>query len=1073
MSLTSQQQKAAYSSSSVVVIAGAGTGKTHLLTKRFLFYLQNRHISPLEIVTVTFTEKAAQELRSRIRELIKQHLPNDFAVLAELEASQISTIHALASRICQENSEAAQIPANFQVLDDLQQKIWLQESINLALANLPAHYFDNIDYSVMKESLTNLLNDPDTAQQALQQKIPDWQELIVLYQQSVLNSLIDDHNWQKSRNILLDNCGDSADKLEIVRQEVLEAIDKLQHQYDSDSIDAIAGIKVNCGSGKNWQDIGIVKDALKTIRDLTRKLTKDGLTDLEPTEADTKLQQILPNLRAAYHDVADYLTQLKHQDRILTFNDLETYAIKALANPQVRQNYQQKWRVFLIDEFQDTNPTQAKLLKALISNAEITIVGDRKQSIYGFRRADIKVFADFKTDILQNNGQEVVLSTSFRTHQPLIAQINRIFQPLLQQEHQDLTAFRESAPLNDGLDIPYIQAFAIASVKGTEKQQRQQAEAEQIALKIKQLLDSKTLVHDKPSQTLRPIEPKDILILTRTWSPLEIYGEAIAAQDIPIAPAGGGNLLATRGAKDGWTLLRFLADTQDDIALVALLRSPLFTISDRILMQTAQGCLKPNSSWWEAIQDNTEADFIYPIKVLSELLAQKDLMPPSRLLQKCDRLTGYTAIISNLPAGKRRLDDWQGFCEFIQDLETDTLDLFAVVRHLKQLYDYEAQIPRPVLETENAVRLMTIYAAKGLESSVVIVADLNKRKPSSYTEIYFNSQWGVALKTKDENNNSQKPLLYRWLEQQKKQQESAEDLRVLYVAFTRARDYLILSASQESGGDLDLIQPGLAAAEIPVEIIPWQQETISLAAPAPITQSDLSKTEALDDRQPALLIESVGSGIFELPVTALTNYARCPYWFKFQYVWGHPGIGEGIAHATEVGSLVHTALEHNITDLARLQPFCHLSWEQTPVTEALDLVKDFLDSDTYKTFRDTATAKEYPVRLKIEGIDFSGIVDLLGQDWLLDYKSDRVVNPQHHRFQIWAYASALGYNKAYIAYLRHNYVHNFTLADLDAIAIEAQQLVKEIVAGNYQAKPKIENCTICPYNSLCQFAILE
>jgi ATP-dependent helicase/nuclease subunit A len=1081
MSLTPEQQTAAYTSSSLIITAGAGTGKTHLLTERFLFYLQNRHISPLQIATVTFTEKAASELRSRIRGLIKDKLPDHLALLAELEASQISTIHALAGRICQENSEVAGIPANFTVLEDARGKIWLREGIETALANLPVECFTDIPYSLMKESLNYLLSDPNTAEKALQKGIQDWNELIVVVRKAALKSLVNCDLWRKSRDILLKNIGKLGDKLETIRQDVLLAMAELEKSnYSKDTIAVIDRIKVNVGSQKSWQDITIVKNALQDIRELTRDSIKEGLINLELGEADVRLQKMLPALTEAYWDVSSYLTHLKQQARVLTFSDLEVYALKALANPQVREYYQQRWRVFLIDEFQDTNPTQAELLKALTSNAELTIVGDLKQSIYGFRRADIQVFKDFRQYILQNRGQEVILNTSFRTHQPLITLINRIFQPLLGEIQQDLAAYRELPPnrehgkTGESLEtlnqtsIPYIQAFAVAAEKDTDKMQRQQAEAYYIAAKIKQILDNKTLVHDKQSQSLRPIQPGDILVLTRTWSPLAIYGEAISALGIPIAPAGGGNLLATREAKDCWVLLRFLADTQDDLALVALLRSPWFTICDRILFQVAQHHISIDQenqpSWWEKIQSSQYSELEYPVQVLSELLTQRDLDSPSRLLQKSDRFTGYTAIISNLSEGKRRLADWQGFREFVKELEAGTQDIFSVVRDLKQLYDNEAEIPRLPLEIENAVGLMTIYAAKGLESPLVVVADLNKEKPPSYPGVYFSSQWGVAVKSKDNRNNYQKPVLYQWLEKQKQQQESEEALRVLYVALTRARDYLILSASQANKGDLKLLAPGLAAAEIPLETMPFiaeQLRSLTVSFP-PIPNSNYT-----------LLTNSVGSGIFELPVTALTEYARCPHRFYWQYLEGHPGIGEGIAYGMEIGSLVHKALEHNITDTTRLIPFTNYTWQPETVNEALDLVAKFLTHNTYKTFRDTAIKKEHSVILKIGTINFFGVVDLLGKDWLLDYKSDRIITPQDHRFQLSAYTQALGYKQAYIAYLRHNYVYQFEEKQLKAIAQETEKIATEIATGNYEPKPSTKNCSICPYNSLCEFAILS
>ncbi|NJL52321.1 MAG: UvrD-helicase domain-containing protein [Hydrococcus sp. SU_1_0] len=128
--LTPEQQAAAYAPCSVVITAGAGTGKTHMLAERYLYYLRERNLSPLEIVAVTFTEKAATELRSRIRSLVSQELPQRLDLLAELEAAQISTIHALSARVCQEHFQVINIPADFQVLDDLEGQGWLRMGYN-------------------------------------------------------------------------------------------------------------------------------------------------------------------------------------------------------------------------------------------------------------------------------------------------------------------------------------------------------------------------------------------------------------------------------------------------------------------------------------------------------------------------------------------------------------------------------------------------------------------------------------------------------------------------------------------------------------------------------------------------------------------------------------------------------------------------------------------------------------------------------------------------------------------------------------------------------------------------------
>lgn len=1088
MSLTPEQQAAAYGPCSVVITAGAGTGKTHMLAERYLYYLQERTLSPLEVVAVTFTEKAATELRSRIRALVSQRMPLRLDLLAELEAAQISTIHALSARICQEHFQLIHIPADFQVLDGLEGKVWLQDGLQKALTDLSPEIFKVIPYSLLQQLLNKLLDDPYTARKALDRGIQNWDKLIADARTEAVKTIVNDPAWLSCGSILEQHQGQEGDKLEVIRISVLEAIADLEDVENIDrAIATIDKVNLRVGSKKNWQDDGlkIVRNALKTLRENVRRVTSQGLLNLKLGDVDEQLKLIIPALTQAYHQVADYLSRLKLQNKILTFNDLEIYALQALNSVQVQNYYQQRWQVFLVDEFQDTNPTQAELLSTLTNKAELTIVGDIKQSIYGFRRADIRVFKQFRDRILNNGGKEVILGTSFRTHQALINNFNQIFAPLLKENHQDLKAFRQSPPIagERGEIFNYLQVLTIGdpfTPEGEEKPpkpskaQRQRVEAFNLAERIKQMLDHKTPVFDKETRTTRPIQPKDIAILTRTWQPLEIYNEALSAVGIPVAPGRGGNLLATREAKDGNILLRFLANTQDDIALVAVLRSPFFAISDRILFQLRQGFNSSQNSraggeksedtcWWKEIQNSQLPQLQHPIKILKQLLIACRSQTPSRILQICDRLTGYTAVIANLPGAKRRLADWQGFRQLVKNLEEGICDLFSVVRRLKSIYENEIAVPRPILTASNAVSLMTIFASKGLEWSLVIVADLSKERPKNFPAVYFNGNLGVAVKSKNSLGEIQKPVLYSWLEYIQDRQERAEAYRVLYVALTRARDYLWLSAAEPYKGELNRLQRGLTAANVPTFTIPY----IDAKALPPIP-----KTPAIAEQLPPLLLNSVGSGISELPVTALTDYARCPQRFKLHFIDGHPGLGEGRASGMQIGTLVHKSLENNITQAKDLVPFAEGEWSESIFVDAITLAQRFFQLPLYQSFRASAIAKEQQVSLKLGKITFNGVIDLVGDNWILDYKSDRTIQPEDHRFQLWVYAQALNYNNAHIAYLRHDLIHSFQETELNAIASETNNLAQQISQGNYTATPTMEKCAFCPYIAFCNDAMI-
>jgi ATP-dependent helicase/nuclease subunit A len=1057
VSLTTQQQAAVHANGSVAVIAGAGTGKTYMLAERYLHHLQTDNLSPLEIVAVTFTEKAAFELRSRIRAAVSQQLPNCSELLAELEAAQISTIHALAMRICREHPEVADIPADFTVLDELEGFLQIQEWLDEALDRLPVKLYEQVPYSLMSQALQLLLSDPISAKKALVQTTDNWQQLARNLQQQALSELLQHSTWQDARNTLESYCGKAGDRLEAeTRLPALQAMNNLSIGGNpKEELSIINGLKINFGSKKNWVEGGleVVKESIKELRDLVQSLLKTGLITLEIGAADEKLTVMLPSLREAFDLVQKHITKAKHHARVLDFADLEVYALKALQDTEVQSYYARRWQAFLIDEFQDTNPVQSEILKILTRNTLITIVGDAKQSIYGFRRADVEIFRSWCDEIKNNGGQEQILNTSFRTHKSLVDNINNIFAPLLGELHQDLDAHRLESPH----DYPAVRVFTLEAESDILKPQRLRVEAAHVAALLKEMLDNQTLVHDKKTNTVRPIVVGDIAILSRTWEPLEVYGEALESVGIPVALAGGGNLLNTREAKDAWALLRFLADTSDDLALVAVLRSPFFAMSDRILFTFVQSQEEESKfDWWKKLKNSDIPELQRPLEVLGKILHQRNLESPTRLLQLADHLTGYTAVITNLPGAARREADWRGFFELVRRLEHGNSDVFAVVRRLKRLAAAEVEIPRLSLPASNAVALMTIHAAKGLEWSVVVVPDLTRARPNTSEVVYFDPAHGVALKLEDGQGETIKPVLYVYLEYLRKQREQAEALRVLYVALTRVRDKLILTATSDSGNGIELLKPGFATAGIPINIIPFDPE---LAKPPVPLEPPLATVPS------QLLINSVGSGLFELPVTALSEYALCPKRFQYRFIQGHPGISAGFSTAKRVGTLTHLALERDIVDIDVLAGF-DASLPREDVETALELARRFYTLADYALFQEGQ--REKVTTLKIGRLTLNGIIDVLGENWVLDFKTDKEKDPQHHRFQLWAYAQATDSKTAHIAYLRHDYLHTFSTAELEETGKEVEILVKQILDGDYSAISSDRNCSYCPYGEICE-----
>lgn len=1055
MGLTHEQRQAARSPSSVAVTAGAGAGKTHMLTERYLFHLEEHRLSPLEVVAVTFTDKAAAELRARIREKVTERMAGREDVVSELEAAQISTIHSLAARICRDHYDLADISPDFRILDEAEGVVWTAERFAESLDVVPLEIYRKLSFSLVRDCLEAFLRDPVTAERALAVDPACWESAVAAARDAAINSLKRDPRWLAALDVLRAYSGAEGDLIEAQRRVAYAATRAIEGGApEREHLDALLGIKLTGGSAKKWPDGGLpeVKECLKGVRELAKEWYEAAT--LELAEADRRLAEMLPHLREAFAVVRAHLADAKRRARVLDYADLEDHALRILHHESARAFYAERWKAFLVDEFQDTNPVQGELLGLLTEGAHVTIVGDEKQSIYGFRRADVSVFRSYREGIKRAGGMDGELSVSFRAHAGLISAINRLFAPVLGHIHQNLSAHREEPP-HEG---PYMHARAVSAEKGVGKPSRQRAEAKHLADEIRALLDRGLLVHDKKSDVLRPARPGDFAVLSRTWAPLEIYGEALAAADIRAVHAGGGSLLETREVKDAVAMVRFLADPLDDLALVTVLRSPFFAVSDRNLVLFSRE-LGRGGHWWPRLEEAAaDGPLACAADTLRSLLKARRTESPRRLLQLADGLTGYCAVIANLPNASRREADWRGFLETLAKWETAGADdVFTLARHLKILVEAEVELPRPPLDSGDAVSLMTIHAAKGLEWPVVIVPDLSRQTPGGGREVLFDPELGVAFGVAGEDGEPGCPAVYSVMAAARKEREEAEARRVLYVAVTRARDRALLTSTSETGGALKHLLPGLEVAGMALEPIIYREED---AAPPLLPEPPAYDLPA------TFLLDEFSLPLTDIPVTALGDYAACPQRFRFRFVDGHPGAGEGLAVGRRVGKLTHKALELGIREAAALRRYD----ETLPVEhveEAIRLAESFADAEVYSPYREDGAGSEESVLLTVGGVTLHGVIDLVGADFVMDFKSDQEVSPAHHRFQLWAYARAAGKGTAHIAYLRHGHVHTFTAGELEDVEREAQTLFERLRASDLRPTPSPESCCRCPFGELC------
>ncbi len=911
--LTPEQEAVVWTRGSLAVSAGAGTGKTLLLAHRYLFHVLEERQSPLSVVALTFTERAALELRARIREILRAELQRPpeseptgeeegaidrEVILAELEAAQISTIHALCLRICQEHPEEAGVPHQVTVLDDISRGLHLPGWIEDALDTLPQQIYDRLPYSVLRAALPPLLEDPVTAEWAFERDPAEWPARLAEERQRLRTSLTTDPLWLSSAALLETLSGPPGDLMEVNRQTVLQSLALMgdSEAAHSAAIARIAAIKVRGGSAAKWgkESFEATKTAIKALRAQAQKLhPKEVALDWDGTPERAQLNrtmvELLPSLREAFHWTQAHIERAKRAARQLDFGDLELGALKALASPAVRRYYQTRWRSFLVDEFQDTNPVQRAILDRLQEGSTITIVGDAKQAIYGFRRAGHEVFEETRTRILDDGGSNHSLSRSFRTHQRLIESFNLVFAELLAAQHEPLDAARPCSP-HDGPSLRWITLEQEKSPRGRSRSSTR-VEAAYLAEQIEEILQSGHPVHDPKTQEVRPAGPGDVAILCRTWALAEIHSQALLERQIPSCQRGGSNLFQTMEARDGLALLDLLGNPLENIPLLGVLRSPFFAISDRHLLEVRQQwrsrppapAEEPESlasqkgqkarralTWWtmlEGLAPTLPSPVARAVGILQQLLAARREHSASELFQMANRLTGYDAVLTHLPGGEQRLADWRALLDLIEWIESENgADLVTVWRRLRRIRQLELRVPRPSLEAQDAVTVSTIHGAKGLEWPIVVLPSPPRTSPRRPPAIHFDPQLGVALTLTDQSDpesaeetgtkkRSPGPAPFELLKQRAQSREEAESRRLRYVAMTRARDLVLLASPEQKENDKvpEPLTSGLLQAGIVPERIsfdpPWPSDPPE-AEPSQPSRVDPSSIHLLPDPLP-------------------------------------------------------------------------------------------------------------------------------------------------------------------------------------------------------------------------------
>lgn len=849
---TKEQRDAIFThDKNIVVVAGAGSGKTRVLVERYLTLLeQNPSWALNAVVAITFTREAALEMRNRVRQELESRLQasetDDARALwarhlSEMDAARIDTIHGLCADILRANAAEAGIDPKFEVLEPIEAVSLLSDVIDLVLRQLvedaeddTAILFTEYDMRQVRDVLMNqdllgatFADVPASADELFAW----WQAQWEASYRNAVELLKNDSEFVAATNFAPNGGFPEDDKLTDVWIEVRKGLHQLWSNYVSFSWLAVekilAAINLRGGSAKKWgskEAVATAKDYLKYIREKLQALLKatgepPAQTDKRAAEMTLRWYQLVLRVQEAYR-------QAKHAESYLDFNDLEVQTAKLLVNnADVRARYQgNEFKRLLVDEFQDTNDAQWHIVQHLVdlkNDDALFVVGDMKQSIYGFRGADVKVFGDVRRAISNlSNGIELPLSVSFRSHPALIEAFNTLFERILTRDEsspvapyeitfdQEMSAFRESLP--DAID----QYSAIELLLLRQKQddykvtadERRLWEAHEIAQRILHFKREGAFIFDKDSHEYREFSYGDVAVLFQSTTHITTYEEVFKFYGLPFVTVAGRGYYSRQEVWDVLNLLKALHNPADNLSLAAALRSPMFGFTDEMLL-ALRLIPDPNNErhvmpLWDAlsaddiphVNDDDLQRIHFARDILHQLRQFAGRVTISELLRQALNKTGYLAALTGLPGGARLRRNVEKLIDIAEASGKITLGAFA--HYLDDLTAREVREGEATLDTANAMRLMTVHASKGLEFPIVILADASwSGGRPDIDPLTLDKETGqLVCKIYDDDEHK---LVSSYAHQRASYLQSlkddAERKRLLYVAATRARDCLIIS----------------------------------------------------------------------------------------------------------------------------------------------------------------------------------------------------------------------------------------------------------------------------------------
>ena len=860
----SDEQKLAIGTrgNALLISAGAGSGKTRVLTERLLSYLNDAE-SPCnisEFLIITYTRAAAAELRERIRGAIAEELAADPSnrrlrrQAALVYSAQIDTIHGFCASLVRENAHLLELSPDFRIAEA--DETALIEAVVMERV-LDARY-EQIDEFTGFEALVDSLS-PGRDDERLGELVMSlyrnlrshddesgWLAATLRELDAATYSDVSETPWgkvliKKAQRfaaywtetfdaILLDIADDEPTMKKYGRcfAEVSDALSLLLEPTDNltwDRLRAAAQFAPPRPSGRNTEEGAAAQAAWKEFGKRKKKLTELFYAPSDEILDDMRaVHGILTSLFTLVSDFSEAFTAEKKRRRVVDFSDLEHYSLRLLTDGETREptrlarDISLRYKEIMVDEYQDVSMIQERIFNAVSrEGTNLVTVGDMRQSIYRFRLAEPSIFQNKYSTYPEN--QLVRLTKNFRSREALLAAVNHVFTNVMSREFGEME-YTEREFLYHGTDAaaggskPELVLIATgADTPETDEDapekdalSKQQVEAQYIATRIRELVEDAD----------NPCDYRGCVILMRAMTNAGVYRAALTGAGIPVTSPPGESYMDSAEVELALAFLSIVDNPHNDIPLAAVLRSGLggFVPDELADIRLCGDEIDRTSTLFTALEHYAEVSEKARC-FLNELREYRRLAPEygaERTLWRLYNRRELPALAAALPNGTERRDN---LMRLIRETHRAAgVGYGSVAEFLRYVQRVRASGAKPAADdagTENAVRIMTIHKSKGLEFGVVFLADMSHkiRKTDEKELVMFHRELGVGLKRVDLQRKIAYSTLPRIAITEKLNDEQmSEELRVLYVAMTRSHDKLIITyAANDASKDAEMLLP--------------------------------------------------------------------------------------------------------------------------------------------------------------------------------------------------------------------------------------------------------------------------